>query len=176
MSPKKLAVSAFATLLVLAAVPALAVRGDDAKRLSKNGHAEGTAGGVGVVIEYGRPNVKGRVIWGDLVPWGKVWRTGADEATTIAFDRDVTIEGKPLARGTYGLFTVPGEKGWTVVFNKVADQWGAFDYDARQDALRVEVAPRPHEATETLTFTLEGDAVVLRWEKVEVAFRVGAAG
>jgi len=174
MRTKSLALSALAALLVLAAAPGHAVRKDDATRKSKNGRVEGSVGGAGVVIEYGRPNVNGRVIWGDLVPWGKVWRTGADEATTIAFDRDVTIEGRPLARGTYSLFTLPGEKGWTVIFNKTAEQWGAFDYDAKQDALRVEVAPRAHEATETLTFSLEGNAVVLRWEKLEVAFRVAA--
>ena len=173
---RSLAVAATIALLAFAAAPVSAGRGDDAKRKSKNGRVEGSVGGAGVVIEYGRPNVSGREIWGALVPWGQVWRTGADEATTIAFDRDVTVEGKPLAKGTYSLFTIPAEKGWTVVFNRVAEQWGAYDYDAKQDVLRVEVAARAHEMTETLTFALEGDAVVLRWEKLEVPFRVAGGG
>jgi hypothetical protein len=177
MRTRKLAAAAVVALLALAAAaPASAGRGDDAKRKSKNGRVEGSAGGAGVVIEYGRPNVNGRKVWGELVPWGQVWRTGADEATTIAFDRDVTVEGRPLAKGTYSLFSIPAEKGWTIVFNRVAEQWGAFDYDAKQDALRVEVAARAHEQTETLTFALEQDAVVLRWEKLEVPFQVRAAG
>lgn len=157
------------------ALPALAQRGDDATRASKSGKAAGSIGGVTVTVEYGRPNVKGRAVWGGLVPYGKVWRTGADEATTIAFDKNVTVEGKPLAAGTYALFTIPGEKAWTVVFNKTAQQWGAFKYDSAQDALRVEVEPRPHAVTETLTFEIAGDEVVLRWEKLAVAFRVAAA-
>ncbi|KAB2950951.1 MAG: DUF2911 domain-containing protein [Thermoanaerobaculia bacterium] len=177
MRTMSLAVAVASAALALAtAAPASAGRGDDAQRKSKNGRVEGSVGGAAVVIEYGRPNVNGREVWGALVPWGQVWRTGADEATTISFDRDVAIAGQPLAKGTYALFTIPGEKSWTIVFNRVAAQWGAFDYDAKQDALRVEVAARAHEPTETLTFALEGDTVVLRWERLEVPFAVRAAG
>jgi len=172
----RVAAAVLLALALAAAAPAAAGRGDDAQRKSKNGRVEGSVGGATVVIEYGRPNVGGRAIWGDLVPWGKVWRAGADEATTVAFDRDVAIEGRPLAKGTYALFAIPGQDGWTIVFNRVAEQWGAYDYDAQQDALRVGVSARAHEMTETLTFALEGDAVVLRWEKLEVPFTVKAAG
>jgi Protein of unknown function (DUF2911) len=171
----RFALATAATVALTVALPTLAQRGDDAGRVSKNGRTEGTIGGVTVTVEYGRPNVKGRTIWGGLVPYGQVWRAGADEATTIAFDQSVTVEGKPLAAGTYGLFTIPGEKAWTVIFNKTAKQWGAFKYEAAQDALRVEVAPRPHGFTETLTFEIAGDEVVLSWDKLAVPFRLAAA-
>lgn len=158
------------------ALPVLAQRGDDATRKSKNGRTTGTIAGVTVVVEYGRPSVAGRAIWGSLVPYGQVWRTGADEATTITFDKDVAIEGKPLAKGTYALFTIPTESTWTVIFNKTAKQWGAFKYDAAQDALRVTVTPRAGEPVEALDFVIEGDQLVLRWEKLQVPIRIAAAG
>ena len=156
--------------------PAAAERGDDAERASKNGKTTGTIDGVGVTLEYGRPNVKGREIWGGLVPYDQVWRTGANEATTISFDKDVVVDGKPLAAGTYGLFTIPTRTDWTVIFNKTADQWGAFDYDENEDALRIKVAPTEHDMVETMDFVIEGDQVVLRWVKLAVPFTVKAAG
>lgn len=144
-------------LALAVALPAFAGRGDDAKRKSKNGKTEGTIAGVAVTLEYGRPNVAGREIWGKLVPWGQVWRTGADEATTITFGKDVLVEGQKLAAGTYALFTIPGEGEWTVVFNRTAEQWGAYDYDAKQDALRVTVKPGATAApVESLDFVIEG--------------------
>lgn len=168
--------TAAAIVLSLAALPLAAQRGDDATRKSKNGHAEGNAGGAQVVVDYGRPQVGGRAVWGALVPYGQVWRTGADEATTVQFDRDVKVEGKPLAAGTYSLFTVPNRGSWTVIFNKVAKQWGAYKYDAAEDALRVEVTPQAHEHVEALEIAVEGDALRVRWEKLEVPIRVAAAG
>jgi len=173
---RKLSILSAVALALVVAAPVLAQRGDDAKRKSKNGHAEGDIAGVHVVIDYGRPSVGGRQIWGALVPYGQVWRTGADEATTISFDKDVTIEGQPLAAGTYGLFTIPTAGKWTVIFNKTANQWGAFKYDAGQDALRVEVSPAAHEAVEQLTFAVSESKVVLTWEQLAVEFRVAAGG
>ena len=165
-------------LLATFAIPAFAApRGDDSSRKSKNGRAQGTAGGAQVTLEYGRPHVSGRKVWGSLVPYGQVWRAGADEATTIAFDKPVKIEGQPLAAGRYALFLIPTESGaWTVIFNKVADQWGAFKHDAKEDALRVTVTPKAVANVETLDYVIEGDAVVLRWEKLAVPFKVAAAG
>jgi len=160
---------------MISVMPAIAQRGDDADRASKNGKVEGTIDGVNVVIEYGRPNVKERKIWGGLVPFDKVWRTGANEATTFTVDRNVTIEGKALAAGTYGLFTIPGETEWTFIFNKVAKQWGAMKYDAAQDALRVMVKPKESEHVEEMTFKIDGNNVVLLWEKLAVGFAVAAA-
>ncbi len=165
-----------ALVLALIALPVLAGRADDANRKSKNGKTEGTIDGVEITLEYGRPNVKERKIWGGLVSYGKVWRTGADEATTISFSADVTIGGRKLAAGTYGLFTVPGEKEWELVFNTVADQWGAFNHDAGKDALRAKATPTASEHVESMDFVIEGSSVVLRWEKLAVAFEVAAAG
>ena len=174
MKSHRTAALALLAAILFAAAPLLAARGDDATRKSKNGHAEGEIAGVHVAIDYGRPAVGGRELWGALVPYDKVWRTGADEATTISFDKNVTIEGEPLAAGTYALFTIPGSDGWTVIFNKTAEQWGAFKYDATQDALRVTVKPETTAPVEALEFVLEPSRVVLRWEKVAVGFTVAA--
>ena len=160
---------------LLVALPILAERGDDSERSSKNGMTKGAIGGVEVAVEFGRPNVKGRTIWGDLVPYGEVWRTGADEATTITFGGDVMIEGRKLAAGTYALFTIPGESEWTFIFNKVAKQWGAFKHDKAEDALRVSVTPSAAaDHVESMAFVIDGSSVVLRWEKLAVGFEVGA--
>lgn len=164
-----------ALALVSMAAPAFAERADDTKRKSKNGYAAGTIDGVEISIAYGRPNVKGREIFGGLVPYGKIWRTGADEATTISFSGDVTIEGQALAAGTYSLFTIPGEETWDIVFNSVADQWGSYNYDAGKDALRVSVTPAASEFTEELTFGIGDGKVGLHWADLGVAFSVAAA-
>ncbi len=159
---------------MLVASLAAAERGDDSGRASKNGKTECEIDGVGIVVEYGRPNVKGRDVWGALVPYGKVWRTGADEATTITFSADAMVEGQSLAAGTYALFTIPGEEEWTVIFNKVPAQWGAFRYDESEDALRVTVTPGAGEHVESLDFVSTDDAIVLRWAELEVP--IGVAG
>lgn len=167
----------FVVALLLVTLPSTAVwaeRGDDSKRLSKNGKTEGVIDGVTVTVEYGRPNVKGRKIWGGLVPYDKIWRTGADEATTIAFSGDVTVQGEPLAAGTYSLFTVPGENEWTVVFNEVAEQWGSFNYDQGKDVLRVAATPTSTDMVETLEFVVEGSDVVLRWEELALPITIAS--
>lgn len=159
---------------VMMTLPALAQRGDDADRLSKNGKVEGVVDGVEIVLEYGRPNVKDRVIWGDLVPYDKVWRTGSDEATTISFSADVKIEGKVLSKGKYALFTIPSAEKWIIIFNKVAEQGGSFGYDESEDALRVEVVPTSGAHVEEMTFAIEGSSIVLTWEKLSVSFDITA--
>lgn len=176
MSTRTLRTLSVLAAALLIALPLAAQRGDDADRVSKNGRTEGEIDGVGVVLEYGRPNVKERKIWGGLVPHGEVWRTGANEATTIELGADVKIEGESLAAGKYSVFTVPGEGDWTVVFNKVASQWGAFNYDKNEDALRVTVKPGECEHVEAMDFVIEDSSVVLRWENVAVAFDVAASG
>src|SRR5581483_2947773 len=95
-----------------------------------------------ITITYHRPLAKGRQIFGTVVPYGKVWRAGANENTTIEFTDPVSIEGKPLAAGTYGLHMIPGEDHWTVIFSKVSTAWGSFTYDEKEDALRVDVKPQ----------------------------------
>jgi hypothetical protein len=162
-------------LCVCVALPGFAGRDDDADRVSKNGRASGTIDGVEVTLEYGRPNVKGRTVWGDLVPFGKVWRSGANEATTITFSRDAMIQGEVLSAGTYALFTIPSADTWTVIFNKTADQWGAFNHDVGQDALRVTVQPRTGDMVESLDFQVGDSAVTMHWEELVVPFEVSAA-
>ncbi|MEO8277027.1 MAG: DUF2911 domain-containing protein [Thermoanaerobaculia bacterium] len=164
-------------IAVFATVHAIwAVRADDKDRKSKNGKVEGAAGGAQVTLDYGRPNVGGRKIWGALVPFGQVWRAGADEATTIAFDKNVLVDGKPVPAGRYALFLEPKDASmWTVIFNKVADQWGAFKYDAKSDALRIEVLSGPHAATETLEYVIDGGRVEMHWADLAVGFSVKAA-
>lgn len=137
-----------------------------------------TVGVTDVTISYSRPGVKNRVIWGELVPWDAVWRTGANEATTIAFSTDVMVEGNKLAAGTYSLHTIPGKSEWTLIFNSVSDQWGSYSYDAAKDVLRVKVKPQTEaEPSEMLTFdfpTVKADSaeVALLWEKIKVPFTV----
>jgi len=159
---------------ILVAGVASAQRDDDSGRASKNGRTEGDSGGVGVVLEYGRPNVKGRDLWGGLVPYGKVWRTGADEATTLTLAADAMVEDESLSAGSYALFTIPGEDEWTVIFNRTAEQWGAFNYDPGEDALRVTVTPGSGEHVESMDFVIEGDAVVLRWGELTLPLRISA--
>ena len=130
-----------------------------------------------VTISYSRPGVKGRKIWGALVPYDKVWRAGADEATKITFSTDVKIEGKKLTAGSYSFFVIPAKKEWTVIFNKVADQWGAFEYNEAEDAVRLKVKPKTGEFEEWLKyeFTKTGDYsanLILHWEKQKVVLKV----
>jgi len=152
-----------------------AQRGDDTERLSKNGKIQGVVDGVEITVEYGRPSVKDRTIWGGLVPYDRVWRTGADEATTLTLGTDALIEGQALAAGVYSLFTIPGEEEWTVIFNRVPEQWGAFNYDETKDALRVTVEPHAADFAESLEFQIEGSDVVLKWAELAVPFQISAA-
>ena len=163
-------------LILLLALPAVAqVRYPQASPHAVLTQAVGT---TDVTIDYHRPGVKGRQVWGGLVPYDKVWRTGANEATTIAFSDDVTIDGKPLPKGTYSLHTIPGKSEWTIIFNKTAKQWGSFSYKQEEDALRVNVKPHAAPMTEWMEFavpSLSGDnaTIEIRWEKLAVPFTVG---
>jgi hypothetical protein len=130
-----------------------------------------------ITIDYHSPAVKARKIWGELVPYQKVWRTGANDATTITIADNCKINGKDLPAGTYALFAIPTRNEWTLLFNKNAKQWGAYFYDAKQDVLRVEVKPKDAAMRERLIYTIEqtgeGTAVVtLHWEKVAVSFTI----
>ena len=165
--------------VLIFALPALEAQAQDdkANRPSPAAQATATVDGVDVTIDYSQPSVKGREIYGDLVPYGEVWRTGANEATTFEVSGDVTVEGETLPAGKYALFTIPDEDQWTLIFNKQAEQWGAFDYDESQDALRVEVTPEDSEPTEQLTFTISDDGEVsMMWADKAVTFDVGSAG
>ncbi|MCW8816656.1 MAG: DUF2911 domain-containing protein [Ignavibacteriaceae bacterium] len=148
-------------------------------RISPKATVMQTVGFTDVTIVYSRPGVKGRTIWGGLVPYNAVWRAGANEATKITFNTDVKINGKKLKAGSYGFFTIPTKDKWTIIFNKVADQWGAFEYNDAEDVLRVEVAPETDNScwqewlAYTITKTSDNTAVVrLEWEKLKVPFTV----
>jgi hypothetical protein len=146
---------------------------DKSKRPSPPAKAQGTIDGAKVVIDYSTPSAKGRKMLGGIEPFGKVWRTGANEATTFDVDKNVKIEGKDLPKGKYALFTIPGETEWTIIFNKTAEQWGAFKYNEANDALRVTVKPgKTDKFIETFNISIEGNKVVLRWENTQVAFAV----
>ncbi|MCB0588371.1 MAG: DUF2911 domain-containing protein [Phaeodactylibacter sp.] len=143
------------------------------QRVSPPKTATGTIDGIEIKIDYSSPSVKGRKIWGKLVPFNEVWRTGANEATTISLSKTASIEGKTLAAGKYSLFTIPGEEKWTVIFNTVAEQWGAYEYDKSKDALRVQVTPEMlEEPVEMMEFSIEEGKVILRWEKLALPIKV----
>lgn len=142
------------------------------KKASPATTATGKSGNVNITINYSSPSVKGRKIWGDLVPFGKVWRTGADEATIIETDGDLKIEGQKLPKGKYSLFTIPEEKSWTIIINKKANQWGAYSYKQEDDVLRVKVKPgKSASFNEALAFAVADGKVSIRWENLEVAFK-----
>jgi tetratricopeptide (TPR) repeat protein len=130
-----------------------------------------------ITINYHRPLVKGRKIWGSVVPYGTVWRAGANENTTITISDPVRIEGKPLDKGTYGLHMIPNADDWTIVFSKNATSWGSFTYNQAEDALRVTVKPHAADMHNALTYEfdqLQPDSAVveLEWEKIAVPFKV----
>lgn len=139
----------------------------------------GTIADVPLVINYGSPAMNERTIYGDLVPYNKVWRTGANEATRITFQQDVMVgeANKKLTAGTYALFTLPSSKeDWTVIFNKVADQWGAYDYEESADAARIKGTSKPNpNRAERMDFALDGNIVQLMWDDLVVTFPVASA-
>ena len=131
--------------------------------------------GATITINYSQPSVKGRTIGKDLEPLpGKVWRTGANQATVFETDKNIMVEGKSLPAGKYGLFTIAGDKEWTIIFNKTWDQWGAFNYDEKKDALRVHVkSQKAPSFTETFTINVNKDGTVsLLWGDTRVDFTV----
>lgn len=161
----------FATLILLT-VQAKA-QADKTLRPSPPAELSGVIDSAKITINYSSPAVKGRQIWDALVPYNQVWRTGANEATTFETNKDLTINGQRLPAGKYALFTVPGEKSWTVIFNSVWDQWGAFKYDAEKDVLRINAtSEKSPEFHERMLFTLKDKDVILSWENLEVNFNV----
>lgn len=129
-------------------------------------------GAATISINYGSPSVKGRKIYGELVPIDSVWRAGANEATVFKTSRDILVQGKKLPAGTYGLFAIPGKSTWTIVFNKVAKQWGAYKYKKADDALRVTVKPIAAKATERLVYKINKKGFSLTWDKLTVPVAV----
>lgn len=130
-----------------------------------------------ITINYCRPLAAGRTLFGKEIPYGKVWRAGANENTTFTVSDDASVEGKTLPAGTYGLHMIPGENEWTIIFSKNSTSWGSFTYDEKEDALRVTSKPQPAETQEALEYAFEdvkpdATAVTMRWGKVAVPFHV----
>jgi len=175
----------FSFLLSLSAVFAQG-KGPRASLKASVGQTIGTD--TEITIVYSRPGVKGRVIWGGLEPVGMhpprkegdkpyPWRAGANENTTFETSKDITIDGKDLAAGKYGLHMIPGEEEFVVIFNKVNDSWGSYSYDESKDALRVKVKPQECAFTEWLTYGFDDLAgksatAYLQWEKTRIPFKV----
>lgn len=143
------------------------------KPSSPSATVTGKIGAANVKIVYCQPSARGRKIMGELVPFGEVWRTGANEATTIEIDKPVKIEGKDVPAGKYALFTIPGETEWTLIINKESKQWGAYKYSDKEDLVRVSAKPSKTPAmVETFNISLGKDEIVLKWENTAVAFKV----
>jgi hypothetical protein len=146
-------------------------------KVSQGAEVKQTIGYTDITLVYHSPYVSGRKIWGELVPYGKVWRAGANENTTISFTDDVRINGQSLPAGTYGLHMIPGKDEWLIIFSKDHTSWGSFFYKQDEDALRVKVKPAAREFQEWLDYTFtdrksNSAKVVLSWEKVKVPFTV----
>jgi len=152
---------------------------DKKPRLSPKAGVSQIVGTTEIKISYGRPGVKGRKIWGDLVPYNKVWRAGADEATKLTFANDVKIEGKKIPAGSYSFFVIPSNGEWILIFNKVADQWGAFEYNENQDFMRFKVTPQKNGYQEWLSYSFSGMStgmayIDLSWENIKISLKVEA--
>lgn len=151
---------------------------DKSTRVSPPAFVENTVNNLYLSVDYSQPFVKNRVIWGELVPFDKIWRTGANEATVVTFGSDVVVNGNSLTKGRYSLFTIPSKESWVVVLNNVWDQWGAYKYDEKQDALRFSVIPKTvTEHQEKLTFKIEANdstsaVITMHWEKLQFSFKV----
>jgi hypothetical protein len=160
------------TLVALGAlIGAVAAQGN---RVSPHETTELTLIGKKITVTYGRPYMKGRKIMGALVPFGQVWRTGADEATVLKTDADLTIGNLAVPKGSYAIFTLPSEAGWKLIVNKVADQMGAFNYDQKQDLGRVDMKVGKTSApVEQFTITLaksgNGGVIKLEWENTSAS-------
>ncbi len=166
-------------LLLLFALPATAQeRGNDEPRQSPNAVVGQTIGTTEVTVTYGRPSVRDRDIFGALVPYGELWRTGANEPTIITFSGDVTVEGTAVPAGTYAFFTIPGEDAWTVILSTDTAQWGAMAYDQGKDVARATVTPVEGDDREMMTITFEDvtpteGTLVLHWDETRVPVTIG---
>lgn len=140
--------------------------------------AHGNIGDVHVSIKYYSPAVRGRVIWGGLVPFDEVWVTGAHSATSIEFSSEIEVEGKTIPKGKYAFFSIPGQERWTLILNKNWEQHLADDYDQAEDIIRVEVTPETEmPLSERLTYTIEDKeeglgSIRIQWEKLSVSFPI----
>ena len=174
---KRISTSSVTFVITLFGLAATARADLDLPDVSQLAVTKQRVGLTDITITYHRPLVNGRKIWGGLVPLGEVWRAGANENTTIEFSDPVSVEGQPLPKGIYGLHMIPTADSWTVIFSKMASAWGSYSYSQAEDALRVNVKPRPIEMEEALEYEFEdlkpnSATVTLKWEKLAVPFKV----
>jgi hypothetical protein len=147
---------------------------DTKKPASPPATATGKIKDATITIAYSSPSVKGRTVWGDLVAYDKVWRAGANEATTFETDKNITVQGKPLPAGKYSFFLIPKESGtWTAIFNKEPKQWGAYKYEEAKDALRVDVKTKAlPTAQENLVYKINSNGFTMDWDKISVPVEI----
>lgn len=157
----------------LMAICMSAVANAQEKKASPAETATGKINSATITINYGSPSVKGRAIWGDLVPYGKIWRAGANDATTFETDKEITVEGKKLPAGKYAFFVIPEKESATIVFNKEWKQWGAYKVNDKEEALRVKVTPKKSASlTEKLVYKVNKDNVTLSWENWDIPVKI----
>lgn len=165
-------------VVLLLSGSALWAQQDKSKRASPPATATGKIGNAAITINYSSPAVKGRKIWGDLVPYDTAWRAGANEATILETDQPITVEGKPLPAGKYSLFAVPGQKEWKIILNSQTGQWGVkrtgeANRDPANDVVTVPVKPRASSAmNERLLYEVTPKGIVLKWENLEVPIAI----
>ena len=167
----------FGTALAVAALPAAAQIPVNLPQPSPKATATQTVGVTEMTVTYSRPAVRARKIWGGIVPYGQVWRTGANENTVVTFSTPVKVEGQAVPAGRYALFTIPGDASWTVVLSRQSHAWGSDSYDQGEDALRAAVTPRTGDVVERLLFTFDdvtdaSASLTLRWEKLVLPVKI----
>ena len=143
------------------------------KRVSPKETTTGEINGVEVSINYCAPSVKGRKIWGELVPYDKIWRAGANEATTIEFGKDISIQNNKLPAGKYSFFLIPNKEKCTIIFNNDFKQWGAYKYDIDKDQLRLDVKPLiSSDQVEKLVYEIDQNNILIKWSNWVIKFDV----
>ncbi|MFN1217598.1 DUF2911 domain-containing protein [Chryseobacterium kwangjuense] len=164
-----------ATVLVAAMTISVNVFAQETKKpASPPATATGKIKDATITIAYSSPSVKGRTIWGGLEAYDKVWRAGANEATTFETDKNITVQGKPLPAGKYSFFLIPKASGtWTAIFNKEPKQWGAYKYEEAKDALRVDVKTKALQTTqENLVYKVNSNGFTMDWDKISVPVEI----
>jgi hypothetical protein len=178
MKASQLLITFLAGYLIWISIPTILLAQDfDVPRPSPKASVSQHIGVTKIHVDYCRPSVRDRKIFGELIPFGKVWRTGANEATTISFPHEIEMENKSIPPGKYALFTIPGDDSWIVILNSEWNQWGAYHYDDNKDILRIEVNPTETEFTEMLTIsfpgvTKESGVMRLQWENTSVELSI----
>jgi len=160
-------------LIVILGVAMTSITYAQKKKASPMKYVEQIVSNNKINIQYSSPSVKGRKIWGELVPYNEVWRTGANEATTFEVSKDCKVGGKKLPKGKYSLFTIPSTDEWTVIINSDANQWGAYKYKESKDVLRFKVKPESNSKTESFNIDVSKTGLItLAWDELKVSFEI----